>query len=320
MVQTVSEPAARGHDGFRHEAYLYRGVEDFLASTASFVREGVATGQPVMVAVVAERLEPLREDLGADADGVLFVDMAGLGRNPAGIIPAWRGFIDAFSAERQPVRGVGEPVWAGRREAEIAECQLHEALLNMAITADTSLWLRCPYDVAALDDSVVREMRRTHPVLVDSGEYRGSTTYGGSDLADAMFGGPLGPPGPGCVSVDFDATDLAFVRAVVRDTAEEAGLGADAVDDLELAVHELSTNSVRHGGGRGRLLTWQEPEALVHEVRDTGTITDPLAGRHWPAAEASGGRGLWLANQLCDLVQVRSDGDATTVRVTTWTG
>jgi anti-sigma regulatory factor (Ser/Thr protein kinase) len=320
MTQTLGERTARAHDSFRHEAYLYRGEQDFLASTAAFVREGVAAGQPVMVAVVPQRLERLREDLGTDADDVWFVDMAALGHNPAGIIPAWQGFVEAFSDGGQPVRGVGEPVWAGRREAEIAECQLHEALLNMAVAADTPLWLRCPYDVAALDDSVLHEMRRSHPVLVDAGEYRGSTSYGGSDLVESMFGEPLGSPGPGCVSVDFGATDLSLVRAIVRDTVERAGLGPDVVDDVELAVHELSTNSVRHGGGRGTLLTWQEPEALVLEVRDTGVITDRLAGRRQPATGAPGSRGLWLANQLCDLVQLRSDAGGTTVRVMTWTG
>jgi len=107
MTQTLHGPAARAHDSFRHEAYLYTGQEDFVASTAAFVREGVAARQPVMVAVRSERLELLRDALDADADGVWFVDMVTLGRNPAGIIPEWRGFIDAFSAQGQPLRGVG---------------------------------------------------------------------------------------------------------------------------------------------------------------------------------------------------------------------
>lgn len=320
MAQAVVETAARAHDNFRHEAYLYRGDDEFLAGTADFVRDGVAAGQPVMVAVVAERLERLREALGHDARSVVFADMGDLGRNPAGIIPAWNGFVEVFGADGRPVRGVGEPVWAGRREAEVTECQLHEALLNMAVEADTPLWLRCLYDVAALDDSVVTEMRRSHPVLVDSGVYRGSTSYGGSDLVEAMFGEPLGPPGPGYVAVDFGAGQLSLVRAIVRDSAEVARLAPTVVDDLELVMHELATNSILHGGGRGRLLTWQEPGAVVHEIHDAGTISDPLIGHRWPAAGAPGGRGLWIANQLGDLVQVRSDGGGTSVRVTTWTG
>jgi anti-sigma regulatory factor (Ser/Thr protein kinase) len=37
-----------------------------------------------------------------------------------------------------------------------------------------------------------------------------------------------------------------------------------------------------------------------------------------PAPDREGGRGLYLVNQLCDLVQVRSSDQGTTVRVTTW--
>ena len=318
VMPVLEVPAPRAHDSFRHEACLYRGDAEFLASTADFVREGLAAGQPVMVAVVPERLEMLREDLGPDGDGVWFVDMVSLGRNPAGIIPAWRSFVDACGADGRALRGVGEPIWAGRRDAEIAECQLHEALLNMAVEADTPLWLRCPYDVGALDDSVVDAMRRSHPVLVEAGEYRGSTSYGGSDLVESLFGAPLGPPGPGWASIGFGADDLPLVRSVIRAGARRAGLVPEAADDLELAVHELATNSIRHGGGRGTLLTWHEPSALVHEVRDSGTITDPLVGRRQPSPRSLGGRGLWIANQLADLVQLRSDSRGTAVRVTTW--
>jgi hypothetical protein len=41
------------------------------------------------------------------------------------------------------------------------------------------------------------------------------------------------------------------------------------------------------------------------EVRDAGRLDAPLAGRLPPTGD-SGGWGLWLANQLCDLVQLRS--------------
>ena len=82
-----------------------------------------------------------------------------------------------------------------------------------------------------------------------------------------------------------------------------------------LAVNEVATNSVRHGGGRGMLRIWQEPDALICEVRDGGRIDDPLAGRRRPGGAQIGGYGLWLANQVCDLVQVRSYADGSAVRV-----
>ena len=46
------------------------------------------------------------------------------------------------------------------------------------------------------------------------------------------------------------------------------------------------------------------------EVRD--------AGRERPAIDRDGGRGLWMVNQLCDLVELRSGDMGTVVRIHTW--
>ena len=50
-------------------------------------------------------------------------------------------------------------------------------------------------------------------------------------------------------------------------------------------------------------------------MRDRGRFEDPLAGRRRPSGAQVGGYGLWLANQVCDLVQLRSHEDGSTVRV-----
>ena len=81
------------------------------------------------------------------------------------------------------------------------------------------------------------------------------------------------------------------------------------------AVNEVVTNSLCHGEGRARVNFWTEPAAVVCEVRDRGWIRDPLAGRIAPAPDRVSGRGLWLVNQLCDLVQLRSSPAGTTVRM-----
>ena len=63
---------------------------------------------------------------------------------------------------------------------------------------------------------------------------------------------------------------------------------------------------------------WLEPGAAVVEFSDSGRIADPLTGRLRPPLESVGGRGVYLVNQLCDLVQLRSSEAGTTVRVITW--
>ena len=101
----------------------------------------------------------------------------------------------------------------------------------------------------------------------------------------------------------FGNGNVRDVRQQVTRSAVEAGLGPVRTDDLTLAVWSLAVNSVQHGGGEGVLRIWQEHDALVCEVRDSGCIDDPLAGRRIPVVATSGQRGIWLVNQLCDLVQ-----------------
>jgi anti-sigma regulatory factor (Ser/Thr protein kinase) len=63
---------------------------------------------------------------------------------------------------------------------------------------------------------------------------------------------------------------------------------------------------------------WLTPGAAVVEFTDTGRVTDPLAGRRRPDLEQVGGRGLYLVNHLCDLVQLRTSASGTTIRLTAW--
>lgn len=92
------------------------------------------------------------------------------------------------------------------------------------------------------------------------------------------------------------------------------GLAGERLMDVELAVAELTTNSVVHGGGRGTLAVWAEQGQLVCEVRDAGRLTDPLAGRRPPERDQLGGRGLMLVHYAADLVRLHTGDDGTTVR------
>lgn len=298
---------------FRHEALLYDGRDGFAAGTLQFLREGLDAGEPTMVAVGAERMTILRDALGADADRVRFVDMAELGRNPGRIIPAWRDFLATHAGEG-PVRGIGEPVWAGRSADELVECQLHESLLNLAFADADDFRLVCPYDREALDEAVLHEACRSHPAVVDSGGRQVRSVYRGEDLL-APFDAPLPPPAAHAEILAYDRSSLSDVRDAVGARAAAAGLPDVRTEDLVLAVHEMAGNSIRHGGGHGVLRIWETDHTLVCELRDRGRVRDPLVGRDRPSAERLGGRGLYIAHQVCDLVQLRSDERGTVVRL-----
>ena len=62
---------------------------------------------------------------------------------------------------------------------------------------------------------------------------------------------------------------------------------------------------------------WREGDALACEFRGHGVIDDPLAGRLRPVANEISGHGLWFVNQLCDLVQLRSE-PARGTRIRAW--
>jgi anti-sigma regulatory factor (Ser/Thr protein kinase) len=302
-----------GLERFSHEVVFYSGPRDLERTVVPFIREGIALREPVLVAMVPMKLDIVERALGPDAVRVDFVDMAELGANPACIIPEWRRFLDD-TRDSGSVRGVGEPIWAGRREAELDEAELHEGLLNLAFDDGPGWRLLCPYDVTALPARIVDEAMRNHPVV----RGRREVGYAGHDHALDAFTAPLAPRPTHAVRHHFAGVEIAGVRRQVRAACREVGLAPSRADDLMLAAHELATNSVVHGGGHGEVAIWREPGALVVEVSDSGTIEDPLVGRGLLDLQSENGRGIWMANQLCELVQVRSGPHGTQVRLWAW--
>ena len=300
---------------FQHEALFYAGDDQFVARCRAFVEEGLERDEPVLVMVGSRKLELLRQGLGERATDVHFADMEVIGRNPARIIPAWGRFVaDQAGDDGGGMRGVGEPIWADRKPDELDECQLHESLINLAFAAADSFRLICPYDTAALPDDVIAEARRSHPIVALEGPPEPCGDYCGIEKVAARFSTPLpeAPDGSEELSVGLD--DLRTAREAVRRRAHAAGLGARA-DDLALAVNEVLSNSLHHAQQDGTLRIWDEPDGLVCEVSDGGHIEQPLIGREEPAIGQVGGHGIWLVNLVCDLVQVRSSPDGSTVRM-----
>jgi anti-sigma regulatory factor (Ser/Thr protein kinase) len=300
---------------FVHEALLYTGQDAFLEGAMPFVLDGVQAGEPTLLVLSADKLDLIERELNGDGERVLFADMAEVGANPARIIPAWRRFVDEHGTGDRPVRGIGEPIWHGRPPDELVECQRHEALLNVAFANDSSFRLLCPYDTTTLDDAVIEEAARSHPVVVEDGQTRTSTAYRGLAACAAPFSEPLPAPPASVQALDFDDERLGELRQLITTRGADAGLATSRVEDLVLAVNEIATNSVRHGGGSGTLRVWVGTRWLVCEIEDRGWIGDPLADRREPEKEQQGGRGLWIANQLCDLVQVRTFATRSIVRL-----
>ncbi|MEU2772539.1 sensor histidine kinase [Streptomyces sp. NPDC007162] len=297
---------------FVHPALFYGDADEYLAGTVPFVQEALAAGEPVAVAVPGENLRLLRAALGAGGEAVRFLDMREAGRNPGRILP---GVLLAFADAQPPgrrVRIVGEPVWADRTAVEYPACVQHEALINTAFQG-REVTVLCPYDTARLDSRALADAYATHPTYLTPGSPgpHPSSAYAPQAVL-ARYDRPL-PPAPG-LPVPFDAGSLPAARHLATGEAARLGLTGSRLYDLALAVAELTTNSVVHGGGSGTLEVWEEGGRVVFEVRDKGRLTDPLAGRRPVPRDQHGGRGLLLVNLLADLVRVHTEPSATTIR------
>lgn len=304
---TGSVPA--GGDGLSHLAFLYRGLGEYLEHLLAFIREGLACSEPVFVALPGDLAGRVRAAAGtADWQQLAVADMNELGRNPARITLALGSFADLHGGH--PIRIVTEPLWPGRTDAEAGEVMKHEALVKLAVAA-VSAQVLCPFDAFQLSPAFIDGACHAHPEILERGQRRPSSGYeaGTGALHEAGL-----PPPP--VSAEFLAygSQLHSVRAMTGRYAERAGLGADRRADLVLAVGELTANTLAHTAGGGTVHVWTSGHEVICQVHDGGWITDPMAGRKRPAPD-SPGHGLWVVNQVCDLVEMRTGPAGTTIRL-----
>ncbi|WP_305787647.1 ATP-binding protein [Symbioplanes lichenis] len=138
-------------------------------------------------------------------------------------------------------------------------------------------------------------------------------------------------PAPGRESPDVDASwrqtgdgplldrvfgqdDITVLRHEVLDRLGRLALG-DRRDGFVLAVNEVITNVVLHGGGGGRLVLALTAGDLWCTITDSGPGIPEEFQRppEVPEAFDVGGRGIWLAYQLCDEVTMATGPIGTTI-------
>jgi anti-sigma regulatory factor (Ser/Thr protein kinase) len=265
----------------------------------------------VFVAVPGPTSEELRDRLAGAAPDTQFADMTDLGRNPARITSAFLAFAAEHAGRR--VCCLSEPVWPTRSAAEIREAARNEALINVAL-AGLRATVMCPYNAGELRPSVIAAARRTHPAILRDGTAKESTAFAGSARSPAAWDRPLPLPPRRAASLTYD-TDLGVLREFVARQAGRSGLTQDRTADLVLGASEVAANTLRHTSRPGTVLAWHTAAEFLCQITDTGQITDPLAGLRPPSEERLGGQGLWVVNKICDLVELRTSQDGTTIRL-----
>jgi len=314
--------AAAGGSGVRHQAMIGRDSAECAEAVLTFVEDGLRHGEAVSIGLSAALGRRLGRVLGSQRL-VAYFDMTELGRNPGRIIAAMLDFARTHAggapAVRDqpgpPLRYVSEPFWAGRSDAERAETARHEALVEPALAGTPApATVLCVYNSGRLDAEAIDCAERMHPVVIAGGQLRASAEYVGSGVVPPDCDRPLAPVPPGATRLGY-RDDLRAVRETVADCAAEAGLAPGRITDLMLAVSEVAANTLRHTREPGTLHVWRAGDEIICQVTDSGEIGDPLVGRRRPAADSFRHGGLWVVNQVCDLVELRSGPDGTTVRM-----
>ncbi|ROP32181.1 sensor histidine kinase [Couchioplanes caeruleus] len=296
---------------FTHSAFLYDTDDAYVSLLSGFVNEGLERGETVAVAAAPDRVSLLRDALDGESRSVSFLPADEWYVRPARTIAGWAQILRTAAADGSPfVRLVGQIPYAG----PYAPWLRFEAALNRSL-AELDGHLLCPYDRKGLPDSLLRAAVRTHPRLHD-GDWCDNAGYEKpEEFLAATPEAPWPVSGEPVVVVPVEKS-VAGLRALVRDRATaEAWLPADRVEILVLAVSEIGTNSIRHGGADRELRVWLTADAVVTEVTDDGTTgPSPLAGYLLPRQGEIGGMGLWLVQQLCDALSIRQHGGLTRVR------
>ncbi|MEU8229291.1 anti-sigma factor RsbA family regulatory protein [Actinoplanes sp. NPDC048967] len=306
-----SGAAADARPAFTHSAFFYDSDTAYGSTLAAFVRDGLARDEAVAVAANAHCTGLLRDALAADAAEVRFLPADEWYVRPVRTIAGWSQLLRTAASNGRPfMRLIGHTTPAhGARSWVRFESALNESLAGLRGH------LLCPYDRSNLPPATVSTAERTHPRLYDDGWLESVGYEPPERLLTELPEPPYPVTGEPVIAVPVHDS-VAGLRAQVRARAAAEGwLPPDRVENLLLALSEVATNGIRHGGEHRELRVWLTDDAVVCEVTDDGRVPPgPLAGYLPPRPGRIGGMGLWLVQQLCDAMAIRSVDGLTRAR------
>jgi anti-sigma regulatory factor (Ser/Thr protein kinase) len=304
---------------YRHDALLFDSADELTDVAVPFLLEGLAAGDAAVVATGAGTAALLRDAV--DGDPRVHVLERGdvyRARTPTAITTFRRLAEQRATEGVTQVRVIGE-VDFGPTERDWVEWQRYESVINEALSA-WPLWGLCVFDTQRLPEPLLDSARRTHPTLASAQGRRPNPDF--VRPADYLRRFPVpaepleGTP-PRLAAPDVE--DFIRLRHAVATELAGAPAPRDLVEDFLLAVDEMASNALRHGGEPVGLRLWIGTDRIVCTISDRGSgWDDPFAGYGPAHGEdlSRGGMGLWLARQLCDHVDISVDDDGARVRLT----
>ena len=316
--------------GFAHVALIVDTDHELTDVLLPELRRSLKTYDEVLVVVGARTRAALAGELpaGGDADlpaALIWGDTGGFYQRLGFAYESFRRHLADRHRAGRTVHVIAEPDLSGRvdpgiREERAAAYLSYEAICNQTYALGGSA-VTCIWDTRHHSRDVIDGVRATHSHQLTRDGRSLSPRFVAPDRF--LAGQQDRPMRPAPATADHEVTlddvaGLSALRSVLGGWAGGHGFGPEATEDMLVAVVEVATNGLRHGGAPVRVRAWHHGDTLIVQCDDAGRQpVPPAAGFHrpHPIAAVAGGRGLWLARQLADVVTVSSAPGRTAVRL-----
>jgi transcriptional regulator with XRE-family HTH domain len=162
---------------FQHRVATYETDDAFLSAAHPFLSDGIDESHCLLAVTTPAKQALLRDSLGDDAAQVEFADWDDWYRSPRHALDRYGDYLSRKTEEGAVwLRVLGEAAWADKTEAQIAEWNRYESLVNL-VFAPSPATVLCTYDERAFPANVIAVAHQTHPELVHGKESIASSAY-----------------------------------------------------------------------------------------------------------------------------------------------
>ncbi|SCG44837.1 sensor histidine kinase [Micromonospora inositola] len=319
----TGHPSPVGRD-FVHSALIVDSDDTLRSRLVPALRRSIEAHERVHLLVGAHVERVVRDALGALADRLEWGERATFYARLGFAYERLRRYLAAQHAAGSSVHVITEPDVSAdpAPDAPVDRATAHlsyESACDDAY-ADYGCAVTCLWDSRRHPTVLIERVRDLHNhELTGKGCEPNSGYVASTDYLRARSEIPLEAVPP-VVDLDVGLVDLdqlTQLRSALRSWAGARSFDADATGDVVVAVTEVATNGLVHGALPVRLRSWHHGDMLIVQVDDSGgRRIPPAAGFHQAgSADRVGGRGLWLARQLADVVTMHCGESSTSVRL-----
>lgn len=298
-----------------HTAIFPPNADAIVELLEPYLRDGLDRGVSSFVSLTGPHLSALRDALGGDGRDIDWSDAAAAPDSPGRRLRALHELVErARHGAGVPHRLVGEMTFAPSSDDALTAEWLRIDAVAEVLVDNAPVDLVCVYDPAALPPTILSHAERLHRHLGLSPS-TSSKAFLPPDAFIAALSPPSLPVPDSAARLEGAPLEPPAARRFLRDLLSRRNLDPRRIDELVLVATELVTNARKAGAASVTLSCWAAPRGLVLQVDDDGCGMDaPGVGFLPPLPDAVGGRGLWIARQLTDVVEIAPRAQGTSVR------